>query len=134
MSRALTALAVAVIAFGLLNGTAAPSLAQVKGHARHAASHMHVHVHVSPNPTSNGKSTTVTATTSAGSLCTVSVVYPTGQRATSSALQVTTTADSSGRVSWNWTPQTKKTGTADATVSCIKGQDRASGQYHFKIT
>ena len=134
MNRALTTLAVAVIAFGLLNGTAAPSLAQAKVHPRHAASSMHVHVHVSPNPTSNGKLTTVTATTSAGAICTVAVVYANGQRAASSALQANATADSSGRVGWSWTPETTKMGTAVATVTCIKGPHRASGEYHFKIT
>jgi hypothetical protein len=132
MSRALTALAVAVIAFGLLNGAAAPSQAQV--HAQHAAGNMHVRVHVSPNPTSNGKVTTVTAKTSAGSRCTVNVLYPSGQRAVSQSLQVSATADSGGQVSWSWTPQTMKTGTAVATVSCTRGRGHSAGVYHFRIT
>jgi len=55
--------------------------------------------------------------THAGAQLTIVVTYCTGYTAKSASLQGTFTADSGGNYTWNWTPETKCHGQADAFIT-----------------
>jgi hypothetical protein len=70
------------------------------------------------SPARRGSNATLTAQTSAGATCNLSVTLPSGAQSQSTGLGQAT-ADSGGHVRWVWKIGTRtKPGTATATVSC----------------
>lgn len=71
-----------------------------------------------PDPLQPGRSATLSAITSPGALCTITVRYPSGRPSTAKGL-VQKNADSRGRVSWTWlVGATTRAGIGTAFVTC----------------
>lgn len=92
-----------------------------------------VQVSVAPDPVTDNEPATLQAITTAGAQCTVSVVYASGYQARSYSLQTMAVADSTGAVSWTWTPQTKYPGLATGAVTCNHGARTAAGVVTFDV-
>jgi len=85
---------------------------------------------ISPNPVNPGQNITLTAQTSAGASCSITVTYASGTVSQAQGLDPHT-ASSSGRVSWTWKVGTRTgAGTATARVEC--GNKSATGT--FRVT
>ena len=85
---------------------------------------------VKPNPVNPGQYETVTAQTSAGASCSITVTYASGTVSQAQGLDPKN-ASSSGRVSWTWKVGTRTgAGTAHARVACGNLSATAS----FRVT
>jgi hypothetical protein len=87
-----------------------------------------------PNPAQIGGATSVTASTSAGAVCTVKITLPSGHDSTVKSLDAPRTAGDDGLVSWVWTVASNtKAGTAKARVTCALAGASASAQTTFPM-
>ncbi len=101
--------------------------------APRSAGGLAVRAQVSPNPTRDGTATTVSAVTTPGAVCTVSVRYASGRLSSSASLGTSQTADSAGRVAWTWRPATSVPGPATATVQCRRGSATGTATASFTV-
>jgi hypothetical protein len=103
---------------------------RAESHARDGSSFV-VSAYMSPNPVPYGAHPTLYARTTAGAVCTASVVYSTGHtpRSFDGSAQ---TVGSSGVVGWTWHMESRGMG-GTATVTCSFGGQTRSTTASFTI-
>ncbi|HZU13837.1 MAG TPA: phospholipase D-like domain-containing protein [Chloroflexota bacterium] len=92
-----------------------------------------VQVTASPSSVTRGQLLTITARTTNGASCGITVTYPDGYVSHAGALQGQKTA-AGGTVSWSWHVGSTVTGTARADVRCTVGNRTETGSTTFQIT
>jgi hypothetical protein len=88
-----------------------------------------------PNPAPLGGVADLSAKTSPGAICSIVVIWPSGNKSGAGGLKTTPTAGADGIVAWSWNvASTTKPGTAKATVMCTLSGASAQGTAQFPVS